>query len=111
VNPDHRIQHFSYPVFKSSPQEIDSAGSIPGDYNLLCFRHPEQLNVRFVELSLEFNNIFLDLLSGEKSGKEALRSNLLRFSLSSDKREQAMESGERFLKALLAEGAILGFRP
>jgi uncharacterized protein len=48
LNPHHRLDRYSYPVFRVHPSEFDGR---QGTYFLFTYRHPEVLNVRFLEVT------------------------------------------------------------
>lgn len=62
IHPDHVISHFHYPVFRVPYEELQEHR---GDYYLLTYRHPEKLNVCFMELGPLYV-VMIELLKGKE---------------------------------------------
>ena len=102
VNADHRMLELEYPVFDADADWTD----LPrGKYYLLVVRHPEALDVRFVELSAVYAAFFRALAAPESTVDEAL-SGVPELELDD---EESLSKFQDFLALLVSEGAIYNF--
>jgi hypothetical protein len=112
LNPSHRVTLLRYPVFQLSVDDLkadlSSVRGLEGLYPLLTYRHPETCHVYFVEIS-PFHLRLLQLIEQDGyAAREAAEISMKEFRL------QDLEAGlsevEAFLKQLLDDQVILGFR-
>ncbi|MBS3903937.1 MAG: putative DNA-binding domain-containing protein [Simkania sp.] len=104
LNPESRIVVYSYPVFEKKPLPRSMQ---KGSYPLLVFRDTENQGVRFIALSLFFKEVLEQIRDQNMSGREALIFTSRKFNLEEVK---VLLAGENFLRDLLQQNAILGFK-
>jgi len=68
LNPEHRLIHLRYPVHRINCEKNDI---LQGDYFLIVYRHPEDLNVRFLEVSAMLA-VVLEMLRAEPLSLEEI---------------------------------------
>lgn len=104
VNPTHRLDRFSYPVFRLAPSKLTRN---QGVYFLVTYRSLESKQVEFVELSAPFALAIERLAFEAICGRELWEWVGQHFphvdgDLATD--------GKRFLECMLHKGLILGFK-
>jgi len=103
VNPVMEILPLSYPVFRS--RDLEEIAE-EGNYFLLLFRHPEHLDVRFIELSPLYAAVLGVIMSAGGTFRGSLEAvaDLSKISVT----EAHLEQTKLFVQALLQQQVILG---
>ena len=110
VNLEHSLLELTYPVFK--PINHQELKRFEGQYHLLTYRHPKNLNVNFLEVSPIICQILNDLtltpLTYEQIFQKISR-NISQQQTDQDGTKQLRRQLEGLLLGLLKEEVILGF--
>jgi hypothetical protein len=106
INPEHKIQHFEWPVFLKSPKEIGKEDK--GHYFLVMFRDPDKGSVQFINVGPLFARL-LEMLAE----RPTILSNLIidlslemKTIISDDHRKNI----EAFIASLTEKKLILGYQ-
>lgn len=105
LNPEHLLTSFSYPVYAEFPLKEDVKR---GNYSLLCYRHPDDLQVHFIALPPFYRDCWLRWSISQENAEIVLSSVAERHGLQLEKRH--WEKARQFLGDLLQKKAIYGFK-
>ena len=106
VNPGHELISLEYPVHL---YPFDKIGENKGSYFILVFRTPEQGHVKFIDVSVLYAFIFEHLKFHPRPLLDIVNDAKSTFKLSSNK-ENLINAVKNFIKDLMAQKAILGFK-
>lgn len=105
MNREYRVLYLHYPVFRAPPSQLRE---LAGDYCLLVYRHPQTLQVEFLELDSVSAYILQLLNTFNVTGREALEA--FTAPAEAEARAALFQAGYDFIKFLHREGLILGFQ-
>lgn len=104
LNPEFKLITINYPVHIHPPEKtIDQKGN----YYLIAFRHPEELNVKFLNLSILHAYIIEKLAEEKYSMNQVIEEALSFFNVN---KNELITNISTFLNDLLEQKLILGYK-